>query len=148
MPTCSALAVDVDLDLALADDRLLVLADLIALRQVRIEVVLAVEDRAQVDLGLEAEPGAHRLRDAFGIDDGQHAGHRRIDERDVLLGSAPNAVEAPENSFDLEATWACTSSPTMTSQSPVAPAMRFLGAALTLSCMGFSCPALVIAGRR
>ena len=40
------LAVDVDLDLALADDRLLVLADLIALRQVGIEVVLAVEHAA------------------------------------------------------------------------------------------------------
>ena len=39
-----ALAVDLDLDLALADDGLLVLADLVALRQVRIEVVLAVED--------------------------------------------------------------------------------------------------------
>ena len=33
-------------DLALADDRLLVLADLVALRQVGIEVVLPVEDRA------------------------------------------------------------------------------------------------------
>ena len=43
------LAVDVDLDLALADDRLLVLADLVALRQIRIEVVLAVEDALQVD---------------------------------------------------------------------------------------------------
>ncbi len=32
-------------DLALADDRRLVLADLVALRQVRIEVILAVEGR-------------------------------------------------------------------------------------------------------
>ena len=38
------------IDLALADDRLLVLADLVALRQVRIEVVLAVEDALEVDL--------------------------------------------------------------------------------------------------
>ena len=36
----------IDDDLALADDRRLVLADLIALRQVGIEIVLAVEDRA------------------------------------------------------------------------------------------------------
>ena len=34
-----------DDDLALADDRLLELRDLIALRQVGIEIVLAVEDR-------------------------------------------------------------------------------------------------------
>jgi hypothetical protein len=69
------------IDLALADDRLLVLADLVALRQVGIEIVLAVEHRALVDLRLEAEPGAHRLLDAFLVDHRQHAGHRRVDQR-------------------------------------------------------------------
>ena len=53
----------VDHDLALADDRRLVLADLVALRQVGIEIVLAVEHGSQVDLRLErrgrcAPPGA------------------------------------------------------------------------------------------
>ncbi len=43
-----------DDDLALADDRVLELRDLVALRQVRIEVVLAVEDGAIVDLRLQA----------------------------------------------------------------------------------------------
>ena len=43
----------------------------------------------------------------------------------LLFGAAPNAVEAPENSLAFEATWACTSMPTTTSQSPVAPAMVF-----------------------
>ena len=37
---------------AFADDRVLVLRDLVALRQVGIEIVLAVENRTQVDLGL------------------------------------------------------------------------------------------------
>src|SRR5437879_13253821 len=47
------------------------------------------------------------------------------------LGSPPNAVEAPGTSFDCEATWAWTSMPTTTSQSPVAPLMSFeLGAAV------------------
>src|SRR5262249_18438281 len=41
------------------------------------------------------------------------------------LGSPPNAVEAPENSFDREVTWAWTSMPTTTSQSPVAPLSSF-----------------------
>ena len=41
-----------------------------------------------------------------------------------LLGSAPNAVAAPEKSLALEVTWAWTSSPITTSQSPVAPGMR------------------------
>ena len=67
---------------------LLVLADLVALRQVGIEVVLAVEDATQVDLRLEAEAGAHRLRDAVLVDHRQHAGHRRIDERDMAVGLA------------------------------------------------------------
>ncbi len=53
--------VEIDDHLALADDRLLVLADLIALRQVGIEIVLAVEHRLQIDLGLQPEPGADRL---------------------------------------------------------------------------------------
>src|SRR5579859_3309687 len=38
-----------------------------------------------------------------------------------LLGSPPNSVEAPENSFDFEVTWAWTSMPITTSQSPVVP---------------------------
>ena len=46
-----------------ADDRLLVLRDLIAGRQVGVEVVLAVEDAEQVDLGVEPEPGLDRLLD-------------------------------------------------------------------------------------
>ncbi len=41
------------------------------------------------------------------------------------LGSPPNAVEAPEKSFDCEVTWAWISMPMTTSQSPVAPLMSF-----------------------
>ena len=37
------------------------------------------------------------------------------------LGSPPNAVEAPENNFDCEVTWAWISMPMTTSQSPVTP---------------------------
>ena len=73
---------------ALANDRRFVLADLVALRQVRIEVVLPVEGRFQVDLRLEAQPGAHRLRHALLVDNGQHAGHRRVHQRDVIVRRA------------------------------------------------------------
>src|SRR5262249_2650106 len=38
-----------------------------------------------------------------------------------VLGSAPNAVGAPENNLALEITWAWTSSPSTISQSPVLP---------------------------
>ena len=78
-------AIQFDHDLALAHDRRFVLADLVALRQIRIEIVLAVEHRAQVDLCVEAETGAHRLTDALFIDHGQHARHRGIDQRDMAV---------------------------------------------------------------
>ena len=71
--------------LALADDRRLVLADLIALRQIGIEIVLPVEHRAQIDLRVQPEPGAHRLPHAFLVDHRQHARHRGIDQRDVAV---------------------------------------------------------------
>ena len=88
-----------DHHLTLAHDRRLVLADLVALRQVRIEIVLAVEHRAQIDLRIEAEPGAHRLRDAEFVDDRQHAGHRRIDQRDMAVGRAAEFGRGPGKQF-------------------------------------------------
>ena len=48
-------ALQLDDDFALAHDRRLVLADLIALRQIGIEIVLAVEYRAQIDLQPSAQ---------------------------------------------------------------------------------------------
>ena len=47
-----------------------------------------------------------------------------------LLGSAPNSVEAPENSLELLETWAWTSMPITISQSPVSPlsSLFFIGA--------------------
>ena len=76
----------VDDDFALADDRILILRDLIAGRKIRIEVVLAIEHRGQVDLGLEPKARAHRLLDAIAVDHRQHPRHRRIDERDMRVG--------------------------------------------------------------
>ena len=75
-----------DDDRALADDRLLELRDLVALRQVRVEVVLPVEHRLVVDLGLQPEAGANGLAHAFFVDDRQHAGHGGIDQRHIGIG--------------------------------------------------------------
>ena len=74
---------NVDDDLALAHDRRFVLADLIALREVGIEIVLPVEHRFEIDLRVEPEAGAHRLPDALLVDDRQHPRHRRVDQRHV-----------------------------------------------------------------
>ena len=81
-------ALKVDGDHALADDRLLVLRDLIALRQVRVEIVLPLETALQVDLRLEAQARAHGLRHAFAIEHRQHAGHGGIDQADMGIGRA------------------------------------------------------------
>jgi hypothetical protein len=37
---------------------------------------------------LEAQAGAHRLLDAEFVDHRQHAGHRRVDQRDLAVGLA------------------------------------------------------------
>src|ERR1051326_1824318 len=54
----------IDEDFALPDRRLFVLRNLITGGQVRIEIVLPVEHRVQIDLGFEAQSGTHRLLDA------------------------------------------------------------------------------------
>ncbi len=77
---------EIDEHLAGADDRVVELADLVALRQVRVEVVLAVEAREPVDRRLEAEAGADGLLDAVAVDDREHPRHRRVDEGDVGVG--------------------------------------------------------------
>ena len=88
-------------DLALADDRRFVLADLVALRQVRIKIVFPVEHRFEIDLRLEPEPGAHRLAHAFLVDHRQHARHRGIDQRDVRIGLAAERGRGAGEQFGL-----------------------------------------------
>jgi hypothetical protein len=71
---------------ALAHDGRVELGNLVALRQVGIEVILAVKGRGQMDLGLQPKPGAHRLRHAGLVDDGQHAGHAGVDKGHIGIG--------------------------------------------------------------
>ena len=77
---------DIYLDDALADDRAFVLRDLIALRQIRIEIILAIENGTQIDLRLKTQPRSDRLRDAFGVDHRQHPRHRGVDQRHIGVG--------------------------------------------------------------
>jgi hypothetical protein len=83
------------------------LRDLIALRQVGVEIVLAT----QYSLMVGSMPGMAASTKAT-----------------LLFGSAPNLVEAAEKSFAFDRTCACTSIPMTSSQSCLAPAMvRTLG---------------------
>ena len=78
-------AIDIHMDGAFAYHRLLVLRNLITLRQVGVEIVLPVEHRAAVDARLQPEARAHRLLDAKPVDDRQHARHGRIDEGHMVV---------------------------------------------------------------
>ena len=69
-----------DVDSAAVHDRQLVLADLIALRQIRIEVVLAREHGAPRDLAARREAELDGHRDGFGVQHGQHARVAQVDE--------------------------------------------------------------------
>ena len=133
-----ALAVRADRDghRALADDRLLVLRDLVALRQVRIEVVLPVEDRLVVDLrpSARARCGSPACTHSS-LMTGSMPGIAASTRLTLALGAAPKAVEAPENSFASDVTCACTSMPMITSQSPVAPGMKRFGSGVRVSMM-------------
>ena len=79
----------IDGDLALANDRLFVLADLIALGQIGIEIILAVKNAEQIDLGVQAKAGLDRLFNTIFVDHGQHPGHGGINQRDMFIGACP-----------------------------------------------------------
>ena len=77
--TCHAIA-HFNQHFTFANDGMVKLGNLIALRQIGIEIVLAIKGTVEVDLRLQAQPCAHGLRDAGFVDHGQHAGHARIHE--------------------------------------------------------------------
>jgi hypothetical protein len=106
----------VDQHLALADERVVELADLVALRQVGVEVVLAVEGR-EVDLALSPSPVRTACATQNSLITGSMPGIAASTKETLALGSAPKAVEAPEKSLAFEATWAWTSMPITSSQS-------------------------------
>ncbi len=83
------LALGLDGDRTLTDKRMIKLRNLVTLRQIGVEVVLAIEARPCVDLGIQRHAGAHRLTDALLVEHGQHAGHGRVDEADLAVGLGP-----------------------------------------------------------
>ena len=72
-----------NIDLAFADDGRFELRNLIALRQVGIEIVLPVATRDEIYLGIESEAGLHRLLHAEGVDHRKHARHGGVHQRNI-----------------------------------------------------------------
>ena len=88
-----------------------------------LEVHAQVVSKAKLFSGASTEFGAEPNSQVSLVDAAMPGMAASISET-WLLGSAPNSVEAPEKSLALETTWAWTSRPITTSQSPVAPRMR------------------------
>ena len=72
--------------------RLVVLGDLVALRVVRVEVVLAVEDGVLCDLAAEREPEPDRPLDRLPVRHGQRSRMREADR----AGARVRVVERPD----------------------------------------------------
>ena len=93
--------VEHDLQPAFLHDRLLVLADLIALRQIGIEVVLAREHRAARDRRADREAELHRHAHRVAIQHRQHARIAEVDE--IRLRVRRSAVGSRRAREDLAA---------------------------------------------
>src|SRR5690606_37868328 len=92
-------AVDLDLEFAAEAEGLVELGDLVALHQVRIGVVLAVELRVARNLAAEREASHQRVGHGLLVDDGEHARHAEADRTDVGVGGGIEvlAVAAAEH---------------------------------------------------
>ena len=82
-------------DFAFAHNRVVQLGNLIALRQIWVEIVLAVKSREKVDLSFQAQTCPHGLCHTFLIDDGQHAGHACVHKGHVAVRLCPKKGRRP-----------------------------------------------------
>jgi hypothetical protein len=87
-------AVDVDLQPPIGGEWLLELADLVALRQVGIEVVLAGEDALALDGAAESQRRAHPELDRQTVADRQRARQPQAHRAHVLVRSRPDLRRA------------------------------------------------------
>ena len=77
-----------DVEPAVLAEGQVVLRDLVALHQVGVGVVLAVELGERRDGAIEGEARQKGLIDGLGVDHGQGAGHTQADRAYVELGGA------------------------------------------------------------
>jgi hypothetical protein len=74
-----------DAQLSALDDGHLVLADLVSLRQVRVEVVFAREDRAPVDRAVHRQAKTHGMLERGAVEHRQRAGQRKVYRRRLRI---------------------------------------------------------------
>src|SRR5579859_1894620 len=81
-------------------DRLVVLGDLVVLGHVRIEVVLAVEDR-RLHLAVQRRADPHGVLDRGAVQHRQRSGQAEADRADVRVGLVAERVAAPAEELGL-----------------------------------------------
>ena len=77
---------ELDLKAAATDDGSLELADLVALGQVRVKIILAVEHRAPANVRANTEPEHDGVAHRQGVQYRQHAGHGQVDGTGLGVG--------------------------------------------------------------
>ena len=108
-----------DLDAAALHDRQLVLADLVALRQVGIEVVLAREDRARRDRARRPRGRSGSPFDRAAVEHRQHAREREVDQARLRVRRARrSAVDEPREDLRARSTSCAWISRPMTTSQP------------------------------
>ncbi len=88
------LAVIPERDVPAQRQRQVVLAGLVALRQVRVRVVLAVEAARWRDLAVEGQAHSRRKLDGSTVHHGQHAGKARADGAYMGVRLGPGVLSA------------------------------------------------------
>ena len=97
---------------AVGGERQVVLADLVALRQVRVEVVLAVPAGRARRLRADRDAGREDVLDRAPVDGRQGAREAEADRADVgVRRRAAYAFEQPQNIFEAVFSWQWTSIP-------------------------------------
>ena len=76
----------IDVQRPLPDNRMGKLADLIALWQIRIKIILPIKPAPQMDFSTKPKTCAHGLFDTKTVQNRQHAGHPRIHKADMGVG--------------------------------------------------------------
>ncbi len=90
-----------DLDLALAHDGQLVLADLVALGEIRVEVILPGEDRALSDMGRDRTAEAHGKDHRLAVEHRQDTGQPQVNGAGLGIGFGPEGGRCPGEDLGL-----------------------------------------------
>ena len=92
-------ALDLNFHPAVLGQRLVILRDLIALGQIRIEIVLARKDGTRIHAAVQGQPAWMASSTAWRLSTGRAPGRPRHTGQTLVFGGAPKLVGQPQNIF-------------------------------------------------